>query len=504
MYGLMRAKSCGQPPEEKQRYRLHYCGACKTMGRLYGQRSRLLLNNDAVFFGELLTALSPESESVAAWDRAYQSYNCFALPAGEVQMPLSLQIAATATLVMSEFKVTDQIADGAGKGWKVALRVYSQGFRDASERLKAWGFPVEAMWKTGRLQEGREAEATAAASERTALEWLDYVAEPTATVTGLVFQHGAATVGSPAAATMFELGFAFGKLVYLLDALEDFEKDVRQNEFNALHSAFAMDGKILPDCYLTATEERLRQITADVEAALRRLPIAPDLTARLAARLQRNMDRKIGDESCETNASCATTNRPASWRSRWTAAVSLAKTLTHRERTASPPSLGKALAAPFVFASVLTIALLAPRYALAATSTRECMEFSLNLMALSTMVGAVLSVPARVVRPVFAFAGGGGSGEGTLVSSAMQPGMPSSGNIRRRSRRRPGCADSCCQCGSTDCWDCLCCCQGIECCCDGIQCAECCAAGDCCSACDGIQCAECCGAGDCCSACACG
>jgi hypothetical protein len=481
MYGLMRARTCGQKPEEKHRYRLHYCGTCKTMGSLYGQRSRLLLNNDAVFFGELLTALSAEIAPVTTWDRAYQSYSCFALPEAEAQMPLSLQVAATATLVMSEFKVTDQIADGGGKGWKLALRVYSQGFRDASERLKGWGFPVDAMWRSGRQQEGREAEARTQPVQRTAPEWLDYLAEPTAAVTGMVFEYGAKTVGSPEGAeTMRELGVAFGQLVYLLDALEDFEKDVKRSEFNALQTAFGITEPMLPDCYVAAAEERLRQISATVEDAIRRLPIPADLAARLVARLQRNMDRKIGDESCETNTACATTNKPAGIRSRWTTAVSLAKTLTHREREAAPTSVVKTLAAPFVFASVLTMALLAPRFALAATSYRECLEFSLNLMALGAIVSALLSAPVRLLRPVFAFAGGSGSGEGTLVSAAMQPGRKSSGMVRKR--RRPGWADGC-NCGTANCWDCICCCEGVECCCEGAQCCECCAAGECCSAC---------------------
>jgi len=498
MYGLMRAKNCGQKPEEKQRYRLHYCGTCKTMGSLYGQRSRMLLNNDAVFFGELLTALSSEIEPVTTWDRAYQSYNCFAMPGDEAQMPLSLQVAATATLVMSEFKVTDQIEDGGGKGWKLALRVYSQGFRDASERLKGWGFPVDAMWTSGRQQEGREAEALADPSSRSALEWLDYLSEPTAAVTGMVFQYGAATVGSAAAETMGELGFAFGQLVYLLDALEDYEKDVQKQEFNALRTAFAITEPILPDCYVAAAEEQLRQIASRVEAALRSLPIAPDLSARLAARLRRNMDRKIGNESCETKPACATTNQPTTLRSRWTAAVSLAKTLTSRDREASPASVGKALAAPFVFVSILTLALLAPRFALAATSTRECMEVSLNLMALGAMVGAILSLPARLVRPVFAFAGSGGSGhgDGTLVSPAMQPGQKSTGMVRKR--RRPGWADSC-ACGDTNCWDCICCCESIDCCCEcGSCCDMCSSCGECGSCCDACG-----GCGDCCSGCSC-
>ena len=484
MYGLMRARNCGQQPAEKHRYRLHYCGTCKTMGSLYGQRSRMLLNNDAVFFGELLTALSAESAPVTAWDQAYQSYNCFAMPDGEAQMPLSLQVAATATLVMSEFKVKDQIEDGGGKGWKLALRVYSQGFQDASERLKRWGFPIDAMWKSGRQQEGREAAALAGGTERSAREWLDYLSEPTAAVTGMVFEHGAATIGSAATETMRDLGFAFGQLVYLLDALEDFEKDTRKREFNALRAAFGIEGTDLPDCYAVATEERLRQVADDVEAALRVLPIAPELTARLAARLQRNMDRKIRDESCETSGACATTNKPTGLRSRWNAAVSLAQTLTNRERAAAPASLGTTLAAPFVFATVLTFAMLAPRFALAATSYRECLEYSLNLMALGAMVSAALSLPVRLARPVFAFAGGigNGSGAGTLASTAMEPGKPTSGAVRKR-RPRPGWADSC-DCGDSNCYDCICCCNGIECCCDGIQCCECCAgAGDCCSGC---------------------
>lgn len=492
MYGLMRAKNCGQHPEEKQRYRLHYCGTCKTMGSLYGQRARMLLNNDAVFFGELLTALSAEIAPVATWERAYQSYNCFAMPENEAQMPLSLQIAATATLVMSEFKVTDQIEDGGGKGWKLALRVYSHGFKEASERLKGWGFPVDAMWKSGRQQEGREAEAAADLKGRTALEWLDYLSEPTAAVTGMVFEYGARTVGSPAAETMRALGFAFGQLVYVLDALEDFEKDARKQEFNALRTVFAIEESILPECYWAATEERLRQISGRVEAALRSLPIAPELASRLSARLQLNMDRKIGSESCETNGACATTNKPAGMRSRWAAAVSLAKTLTSRERDASPASLGKTLMAPFVFTSVLAMALLAPRFALAATSYRECLEFSLNLMAIGAILGALLSLPVRLVRPILAFAGSGGSGAGTLAAPAMQPGQKSTGMVRKR--RRPGWADGC-NCGTTNCWDCICCCESIECCCDGVQCCECCAAGDCCGGCGGC--------GECCAGCSC-
>ena len=54
---------------------------------------------------------------------------------------------------------------------------------------------------------------------------------------------GARAVGSPEAPevvdAMRRLGYDFGRLVYLLDAFEDYEKDWRQGEFNALRASEA-------------------------------------------------------------------------------------------------------------------------------------------------------------------------------------------------------------------------------------------------------------------------
>src|SRR5215475_12976466 len=118
MYGLMRARHCGQSVEQNDRHRFHYCGTCKTIGRLYGQRSRLLLNHDTVFLAELLTLLSSEP----AWenaDKAYQSYNCLSLPKSEDATPLPLRLAAAANILLVQFKVDDRIKDAGQNRWLV-------------------------------------------------------------------------------------------------------------------------------------------------------------------------------------------------------------------------------------------------------------------------------------------------------------------------------------------------------------------------------------------------
>src|SRR5438132_460279 len=81
--------------------RVHYCGTCKTMGSLYGQRSRVLLNFDAVFLAELLTALSSGPGGSPEWSGAYRSYNCFSLPKTAEEMPPGMQVAAAATIVLA-------------------------------------------------------------------------------------------------------------------------------------------------------------------------------------------------------------------------------------------------------------------------------------------------------------------------------------------------------------------------------------------------------------------
>src|SRR5262249_24788856 len=117
------------------RHRFHYCGTCKTMGRLYGQRARLLLNHDAVFLAELLTLLSSESPQCNA-DKAYLSYNCFSLPRSEEDMPLAFQLAAAANILLTEFNAPDRIKDGALFRGRLVRRLFSGVFGRAAALLR--------------------------------------------------------------------------------------------------------------------------------------------------------------------------------------------------------------------------------------------------------------------------------------------------------------------------------------------------------------------------------
>jgi hypothetical protein len=79
MFGLMRRAK-----------RLPYCGTCKTLGTLYGQRSRLLLNHDTVFLAELLM----EQSGAPEWARASPSINSLTFLRTDKEIRVARQLAA--------------------------------------------------------------------------------------------------------------------------------------------------------------------------------------------------------------------------------------------------------------------------------------------------------------------------------------------------------------------------------------------------------------------------
>lgn len=472
MYGLMRAKTCGLSDEDRLRRRMHYCGTCKTLGAMYGARTRFLLNHDAVFLSELLSALAGDDERLAEWQPAYRSLNCLALPSSSGELPAALRYAATATLVMTELKVDDQIADSANPAWRVARRTFEKSFVQAAETLAEFGVASDELFKL--MDEQREREVRAVRGELAARpdEVVQQLAWPTVRATGLVFGHGAFAVGQESAeAVMRAIGEAFGELVYWLDALEDFKKDFRKREFNALRTAYGAEGETIPVEVRRRVVRRARELQLELSALLADLPIPAGRAELLASRLDQNLSRKLGAPLPVIAKSCAPRKRPTLGE-RWREAREVARGIGARFAESKAGSVLVAPRAWLVFVGCLAVAFLFPVQARAAQTPRECFDIGFNLMALGSLIG---SLPG-----LFFFA--------PMVDPQQ------AGQRRRKEGPCSGCCDACgdieccCDCSACTCESLDCCggcgegCGGCGSCCEG--CGGCCECGDCCSGCD--------------------
>ena len=430
----MRAKKCGMTETEKHFRRLNYCGTCKTAGALFGQKSRFLLNHDAVFLAEVLTAIS--GEKVEDWNNSYQSFNCLNLP--KISMPLALQFAATTNVILAEFKLADHIADEKKRRYKFARKTFLNEFQKAEKLLREWNFPLEKVRRRLEKQTLVESELRG----KNAAEILENLAAPTAETTAIFFSEGAKICNSKESENaLYEIGFNFGKLIYLIDAFEDYDKDFRNRQFNAIAAAFTLkENKISPEAK-RKTEAILKELERKISNEILNLPIDENQKTIFISRLAENVGRKL-----ETNLPVVQAKKVCvpklkiSFNQRWENASVKARNLARNYSWQMP----------LVFLFVFVFAIAAPAQTKEAKSARECFDLGFNLMFLGAIFGSVLAFP----KPFLQKFGG-----------------------RKKKKEEDGGEDSgdgwCSNC-DCDCCDCCCCCGETNCCgdCD-CNCCDC-------------------------------
>ncbi len=422
MFGVMKNRSCSQSDEQKYEYRLHYCGTCKTMGTLFGQASRFLLNNDAVFLAEVLSAVTPAPVKISDWKQEYQSFNCFALPSNPVDMPISLMIAANVTMVLTEFKLADHIIDSEKKHWKTVRKLLSKKFEQASTALESLSFPIDELWSWFEKQLEHERASNQYAETHFPRQLIDYCAKPTAHMTAIVFESGARAVGcadEDILAEMRKLGGAFGRLVYVLDAFDDFAKDMRRNEFNPFAVAYKVESTILPEHCRQDIYPYVQSLSVIIDKALDNLSIEASLLEQFRARLRQNISDKLGADwqdfvrsACTAHAhTCSSTVKQSA------RACSNARLNLQQKRQAAfeiCQRLGadsKTLPDAFINLYLFMVAFLFPYYARQARSREQVFGLPFNLIAWGALVSDLLSLAAQ--KPNYAFAISSGSGGGT-------------------------------------------------------------------------------------------
>ena len=370
MFGLMRLHRGPHSNEIERRWRMHYCGTCKTIGSRYGQRARLMLNHDAAFLGELLNSLA--RWDVEQWPDAYRSWNCMRLPSGQ-EMPEVLRYSAAANILLAEYKVRDHEMDSGRRRWVWVRRWLSPAFRKARSDLRDFAFPLEQTAAILRRQEALEATARVDPTRVDA----NQVAEPTAEVTALVFRHGAHLAGLDSHAdALADIGYRFGRLIYLIDAWEDFDRDTRSGAFNPLRTR--NQGR-------DWAAREIREGGSAIAAALESIGAPVEFRLRLAANIETTLGSPL-----RVLKSC-TRNKHPTLGMRWREAIG-------RTRAWKAPLIS--------FALVAAVAFLFPRHARLAKTSGECLSLSLNLMAVGGMLAMVAGPAGRPKGKIRSCCGG--------------------------------------------------------------------------------------------------
>lgn len=198
-------------------YKAMYCGLCKGIGRTCGQKGRFLLNYD-------LTFLSVFMHNVLGVDVKIENQKCVIHTVKKRPIALVDSLTeriAALNVILAYHKLNDDVID-SGKG-RVGKAIFSSAYKRAKKREPE----LDAIVKT------RYAELLA--YEKASGDSVDVAADPFG---NMLKDAVKVLAGDSYCEDVGLLAYNLGKWIYLIDALDDFDKDKRKKNFNVFVNCF--------------------------------------------------------------------------------------------------------------------------------------------------------------------------------------------------------------------------------------------------------------------------
>lgn len=213
MYGYIRPLRGELRVADYERYQAAYCGLCHALKKRYGPLSRFLVSYDLSFLSLLLAG---ETSSCRCFCPTHplRKRRCLSGAAGNA--------AADCCVILSWWKFNDEVRDSRGLrrlAARAARLLYRHAYRRA--RQKQCSFDEIVKTELSRLA-ALEAEGTAG---------LDAAADCFA---ALLASCGELAATEESRRILREVLYHVGRSIYILDAVDDFEEDVRRGSYNPL------------------------------------------------------------------------------------------------------------------------------------------------------------------------------------------------------------------------------------------------------------------------------
>ena len=249
MFGYVVAQQSELKMREYYKYKAYYCGLCKVLREKYGLAGQVTLTYDMTFLVILLTSLY-ECETNREESR------CIIHPVKKQKMLYNeiTEYAADMNLILSYYKLLDDWNDEKSKTSLAGLRILKKTFRKLQEK-----YPKKCEVIQQCLNSLQECEKRGEGN-------VDISSRYFGQLMGELFVYREDVWEE----TLRRLGFYLGKFIYILDAYDDIEKDLKQENYNALWSLYGQDN------FETKCEEMLNFVLAECASEFEKLPCVED------------------------------------------------------------------------------------------------------------------------------------------------------------------------------------------------------------------------------------
>lgn len=240
MFGYIRPVRDRLSEEDYSAFRAAYCGLCHSMKKRCGTAARFTLNFDFTFLAMLLSRQGEgRTELCRCIAHPFRKRACSVCSA-------AFYSAADMSVILTYLKLDDNIMDEPffrALASRLAKLMLLRGYRKACVSQ-----PEFARTARKRLAELRELERSGSCS-------LDRTADKFAKILS------AAALASPDAERGRVLSYLFyhiGRLVYIIDAVDDLPDDIANGSYNAVQRRFSLPGPVLDETASRSIDQTLR------------------------------------------------------------------------------------------------------------------------------------------------------------------------------------------------------------------------------------------------------
>lgn len=246
MFGYIHANAKELTKENKITYQAYYCGLCQQLRRSCGKKGQMLLNYDMTFLVILLSGLYELSNT-------HTTHSCVRHPAKKqnVWINEATEYAADMNILLSYHNSLDDWRDEHAVTKKLIAHALQEEYQSLGER-----YPRQRKALEHYLAELADAEQRQETN-------VDLVAGLTGEMLAEIFDWKQDEWSDELRC----FGFYMGKFIYLMDAYEDCEQDMKDHRYNILAPIYG-DGE-----YEIYCRQLLSSMMEECAKSFERLPI---------------------------------------------------------------------------------------------------------------------------------------------------------------------------------------------------------------------------------------
>lgn len=217
MFGYLRPDYPNLYIKDDTLYKAHYCGLCKSIKKQCGNAARFSLTYDVAFMAHLLHAVKGVDVKI---EKKHCITHWFRTTPVAIPDELSLTLSDV-NLILAHYKCVDDSLDE--KKGKIKSLVVKKGYRHAKKRFPEIDNVVKNSYQRLRKLEEEKSDSVDIVS--------DCFAEMLKNISSLTLREHSSIVTE-------NLFYLIGKWVYLIDALDDYDKDIKSGSYNVFYECF--------------------------------------------------------------------------------------------------------------------------------------------------------------------------------------------------------------------------------------------------------------------------